>query len=65
MQLSIFSAILLYLDPGTGSIILQAVAAAFAGAAIAVRFYWKRILRLFGVRKEEEETPVENTENRE
>ncbi len=65
MQLSVYSAILLYLDPGTGSIILQAIAATFAGAVIAVRFYWKRILKLFGIKKDEEEPPVENADTKE
>ena len=42
---------LAYIDPGTGSIILQAIAAAIAGAAIIVRIYWHRLLRFFGLRK--------------
>ena len=37
-----------YIDPGTGSIILQAVVATIAGAAIAVKLFWHRILRFFG-----------------
>ncbi len=43
-----FSHTLLYIDPGTGSIILQALAAAVAGAAITARLYWHRILKFFG-----------------
>lgn len=31
-----------YLDPGTGSIILQAVIGAVAGALIVVKLYWYR-----------------------
>jgi hypothetical protein len=42
---------LLYIDPGTGSIILQSVAAAVAGAAIVAKLYWHRILSFFGLRK--------------
>jgi hypothetical protein len=42
---------LLYIDPGTGSIILQSVAAAVAGAAIIGKLYWHRILKFFGLRK--------------
>jgi hypothetical protein len=49
--LSITLYILAYIDPGTGSIILQAIAAAVAGAAIAAKFYWHRILRFFGHKK--------------
>jgi len=32
-----------YLDPGTGSIILQAAIGAIAGALVAARLYWGRI----------------------
>ncbi len=37
-----------YLDPGTGSLVFQAVAAGLAAAAYACRSYWGRLLRLFG-----------------
>jgi hypothetical protein len=47
---------LLYIDPGTGSIILQALAAAVAGIAIAVKLYWHRLLKFFGIRKDEPES---------
>jgi len=49
--MSIILHVLAYIDPGTGSIILQAVAAAVAGAAIAAKFYWHRILKFFGHKK--------------
>ena len=39
-----------YLDPGTGSIILQGLLAAIAGALVAGRLYWSR-LKSFFVRK--------------
>ena len=32
-----------YLDPGSGSILLQLVIAAALGAAFAVKVYWKKI----------------------
>ena len=32
-----------YLDPGTGSIILQAIIAFFAGAAAFISIYWKKL----------------------
>jgi len=34
---------LAYLDPGTGSIILQAIIAAIATASDTITFYWKKI----------------------
>jgi hypothetical protein len=36
-----------YLDPGTGSLILQAVIAALAGVAVAITSYWQRIRAFF------------------
>ena len=36
-----------YIDPGTGSFVLQALVATFAGAAVAVNLHWKRIKRFF------------------
>ncbi len=32
-----------YLDPGTGSIIIQALIAGFVGAAFFIKIYYKRI----------------------
>jgi hypothetical protein len=36
-----------YLDPGTGSYILQMIVAGLLGAAFAVRMFWARIKRFF------------------
>jgi hypothetical protein len=36
-----------YIDPGTGSFVLQALVATFAGAAVAVNLHWKKIKRFF------------------
>lgn len=40
-----------YLDPGSGSAILQGVLAAVAAVAIALKLYWHKILVLLGIRK--------------
>jgi hypothetical protein len=32
-----------YIDPGTGSIVLQAVIGAFAAALVAIGMFWKQI----------------------
>jgi hypothetical protein len=32
-----------YVDPGTGSFVLQAIAAGLAGALVALNGYWKRM----------------------
>jgi hypothetical protein len=36
-----------YLDPGTGSIVIQAVVAGVVGALAVCRFYWSRLKGLF------------------
>lgn len=50
-----------YLDPGTGSYILQLVLAALLGAAFAIKVFWKRIkafvIDLLPGASEEEESP--------
>jgi hypothetical protein len=37
----------LYLDPGSGSFLLQLLIAAIAGIALAVKIYWRRIYSFF------------------
>ncbi|MDE2849224.1 MAG: hypothetical protein OYL92_03250 [Acidobacteriota bacterium] len=37
-----------YLDPASGSMILQAVIGGVAAAALAFKYYWRRILAFFG-----------------
>ena len=36
-----------YLDPGTGSIILQGLIATIAGLLVAGRLYWERVKQFF------------------
>ena len=40
-----------YLDPGTGSMILQVLLGGVAGVMLAGKLYWQRFLSLFGVRR--------------
>ena len=40
-----------YLDPGTGSIIVQALLGLLAAIAVALRLYWHKFLKLIGIRK--------------
>jgi hypothetical protein len=55
IQPAIFLAVLLawvapahaYLDPATGSILLQGLIAGVAGLAVVLRLYWQRIKALF------------------
>jgi len=36
-----------YLDPGTGSYVIQVLLAAFVGAAFTVKIYWAKIKMVF------------------
>ena len=38
---------LAYLDPGSGSFIIQMLLAGLLGIAVAVRIYWKKIVKFF------------------
>lgn len=44
-----------YIDPGTGSLLLQGLLAAIVGALAGIKFYWEKIsnafARLFGRRQ--------------
>ena len=40
---------LAYIDPGSGSFLVQALVATAAGVAVALRLYWKRVKSLFGI----------------
>jgi len=42
---------LAYLDPSSGSIILQAVAAGFLALVVTLRLYWHKLLALLGRRQ--------------
>jgi hypothetical protein len=39
-----------YLDPGTGSMILQIMLGGVAGVALAGKLYWQRLVSLFRTR---------------
>ena len=40
-----------YLDPGTGSFILQAIVGAAVGIGVLLRAYWAKIISLFSKMK--------------
>ncbi len=40
-----------YLDPGTGSIILQAIIGALAAIVVALKLYWHKFLVFLKIRK--------------
>jgi hypothetical protein len=49
-----------YLDPGSGSLIVQIVVGAIAGSALVVKLYWRKFKSLFS--KDEEESGTEEKE---
>jgi hypothetical protein len=44
----------LYLDPGTGSILVQMLVAAVLGAGLLIRSQWAKIKKLLGMSSAEE-----------
>jgi len=51
-----------YLDPGTGSMILQGVFGALLAAGVALGLFWERVKKLFKGRRPEEENPPATAE---
>jgi hypothetical protein len=49
------NAVFAYLDPGTGSMLVQLLVGGFAAVGVALKLYWQRILRLLRIRKPEPE----------
>ncbi len=49
-----------YLDPGTGSMLIQGLIATIAAALVAIRLYWYKILKFFGLEKTADEDPAES-----
>ena len=41
-----------YLDPGTGSILIQGLIASIAAAGVVLRTYWHRLVHFFGIGKD-------------
>jgi len=54
--------ILAYLDPGSSSMILQMLLGGVAAVGVALKLYWRRFLRLLGLRKEVGDPAAERQE---
>ena len=54
--------ILIYLDPGSGSFLIQLLIAAVAGLSIAVGANWSKIKRLLGKKKNKIEADDEDND---
>src|SRR3954464_11817423 len=48
--------VLAYLDPGSGSMILQIIAGGVAAVAVTAKLYWNKLLRFLHIKKDEPET---------
>jgi len=53
--------VLAYLDPGSGSMILQIIAGGLAAVAVTAKLYWNRVLRFLRIKKDEPEAPKPDT----
>jgi hypothetical protein len=49
--------VLAYIDPGSGSLFLQALAGGVAAVGVTAKLYWRRIRRFLRIGKPEDETP--------
>jgi len=51
-----------YLDPGSGSFLIQLLIAALLGLAVAVRASWSKIKGWFGIKSKTDEDDDESSE---
>ena len=49
--------LLAYLDPASGSLLLQLILGGVAGLALVLKLFWHRILGLFGIKKKTDDRP--------
>jgi hypothetical protein len=54
--------LLAYLDPGSGSMILQIIAGGAAAVAVTAKLYWNRILKFLRIRKDDD-TPEQQADS--
>jgi hypothetical protein len=45
----------MYLDPTSGSMLLQLLLGGVAGIAVAIRLFWHRFVGFFGARKRDDD----------
>jgi hypothetical protein len=49
------ASLLSYLDPGSGSMILQMIAGGTAAIAVTGKLYWRRLLKFLRIRKSDDD----------
>jgi hypothetical protein len=52
-----------YLDPGSGSMILQILAGGVAAVAVTAKLYWDRLLKFLRIRKPEDTTEQQQADS--
>jgi hypothetical protein len=52
--LLMFTDAVAYLDPGTGSMLLQVILGGIAAVGVAIKLYWHKLRAAFGMAKKEE-----------
>jgi hypothetical protein len=55
--------LLAYLDPGSGSMILQIIAGGAAAVAVTAKLYWNRILKFLRIRKDDDTAEPQTTDS--
>jgi len=55
--------VLAYLDPGSGSMILQLLVGGVAAMGVALKLYWQRMLSFLRIRRDDEEPAVEHPDS--
>jgi hypothetical protein len=55
--------VLAYLDPGSGSMILQILAGGVAAVAVTAKLYWRKLLRFLRIRKDDPETTASKADS--
>ena len=48
-----------YIDPASGSMLLQIILGGAAAVAVALKMWWGRVLRILHIRKPEDDAPAE------
>jgi hypothetical protein len=51
-----------YIDPGTGSMLLQVIIGGVAAAAVGFKLFWSRILDILHIRPREKQKPAPRAE---
>ena len=54
-----------YLDPGSGSMILQLLAGGLAAMGVAIKLYWRRVLSFLRIRRSVDDDPAPAEQQRE